>query len=197
MMKKKSKKLNLIFIILVNTIALPSFAQQKTNKQNQDASIQKKIYSVFFKSSPKSFLKDSSAIYVFNFKLHIVKKTNGKAIAVKIVASDSLAYKLFPTYKKLYELDYSHLSNEDNSATLVIPIMIFTVGRDKKNEYLISTQAAINTLQDLNRNDDYDQDMAGKQQTNPPVAFTKIILAAPVVFDYSIKPLPTGTGIIK
>jgi hypothetical protein len=196
-MKKISKKLNLIFIILVNAIALPSFAQQKTNKQNQDASMQKKVYSVFFKSNPKSLLKDSSAIYVFNFKLNIVKKADGKALAVKIVASDSLAYKLFPSYKSLYELDYSQLSKGDKNATLVIPIMIFTVGKDKKSEYLISTRSAINTLQDLNRNYDYDHETAKGQPTNSPAAFTKVIMAAPLIFDYSVKPLPSGTGIIK
>ncbi len=159
----------------------------------------KNVYSIFIKSNPQAFLKDSSAIYSFNFKLHILKQKSGKAIAVKIFANDSSAYKFFPSYKKLYSIDYSSISGSDKEITLVIPLLIFTISSNeiKNGKHSINMQLVMEMLKTFNANPYYDKAIYTGKQSDAQKVFSKITLAAPVIFDYSKMPVAHGPDFIK
>lgn len=56
-------------------------------------------------------IKDSLAIYALNFEINISKKEK-TTIVTHITANDSLAFKLFPSYKAFYAIDFSPLMIE-------------------------------------------------------------------------------------
>lgn len=94
-------------------------------------------------------LKDSLAIYALNFEIDISKKEK-ITVVTNITANDSLAFKLFPSYKSFYNLDFSSLMIGRNKIKLVVPILIYEGSpekityRDKDGNPLISFNAAVN-----------------------------------------------------
>jgi len=96
-------------------------------------------------------LKDSIALYAINFRIDILKKPGGKIQVTNVSANDSLAYKLFPYYKKLYAIDYSTVIGNRKKVSLIIPILISNVSATAKKEYvkadgsnLVEMNAAVN-----------------------------------------------------
>ncbi|MCY1520440.1 hypothetical protein D9M68_552170 [compost metagenome] len=113
-----------------------------------------KIYKLLSNENIK--LKDSLAIYALNFELSISKK-NKQAIVTDVVANDSLAFNLFPCYKKFSGIDFSPLMGERNKARLIIPILIYGSSpekmyyKDKAGNPLVSLTAAVNAASVLYR----------------------------------------------
>lgn len=105
--------------------------------------------------------KDSLLVYALNFQLTIEKK-NGKSILTHITANDSLAYSIFPSYKKLANIDFSEYLGAKKSICIVIPILMYGNPQQPNPSYQngtplkISLNAALNTtlaLYDLNQYD--------------------------------------------
>jgi hypothetical protein len=143
-MKKK-----IIFTYLIVFAALFTFAQKQATEHPALT-----IYKLL--SNESINLKDSLAIYALNFELRIVKKKEGTQV-VSIAANDSLAFSLFPSYKKFYDIDFSSLMGEKNKFRLIIPILIYgsspekMIYKDKNGNPLISLNAAINAAYALYR----------------------------------------------
>lgn len=192
---ERTFKLTLLIGFLANFFNISLFAQDIAQKGGNSL-LEKDIYTVFLKNNPKPLLKDSSMVYAFSFKINILKHKDGKSTAINISANDSTAYTLFPNYKLLYKINYSPLLGIDKKATLIIPLFIYTVKSDdiKKQDQkksLITMDAAINALYQTYTSVNSDE------QTGKIVAFRKIILSAPVVFDYATSAISGGPGIIK
>lgn len=132
----------LIFTFLLSAVCLLTFAQKKIVEHPVLA-----VYRLFSDASIN--IKDSLVIYALNFELNIVKKQN-KTIVTSISANDSLAYTLFPFYKKLSAIDFSLIMGEKKKIRLIIPILIYgsspekMINKDKNNNPLISFNAAVN-----------------------------------------------------
>lgn len=99
--------------------------------------------------------KDSLLIYALNFEL-TVAKVNGKAFASKIVANDSLAYKIFPSYSKLKKIDFAGILSGKTTAKIVIPVIMFGSSpeqkkyKDDEGRPLITFNSAVNAAMALN-----------------------------------------------
>ena len=126
-------------LILINAIA---FAQ---NKKIEDPTVA--VYKLL--SDESIHIKDSLVIYALNFELDISKK-NGKVVVTHIAANDSLAFTLFPSYKKLSNIDFTLYIGAKNNIKLIIPILIYgsspekMIYKDKAGNPLISFNAAVN-----------------------------------------------------
>lgn len=110
------------------------------------------VYRLFAEANPK--LKDSLAIYAFNFELKISKR-NGNTKVTCINANDTLAFILFPEYNKLSSIDYSSLMNSRSNIRLIIPVLIYGSSpekkfyKDREGNPLISFNAAVNAAYSL------------------------------------------------
>ncbi len=93
--------------------------------------------------------KDSLIIFAINFTLTIEKK-GAKMLPNKIIANDSLAYRLFPSYRKLANIDFSSILGTKSSAELVIPILIYgsspdkMIYKDRDGNPLVNLNSAVN-----------------------------------------------------
>ena len=94
-------------------------------------------------------LKDSLVMYALNFELSISKNNKGTKIT-NIAANDSLAFNLFPSYKKFSAIDFSSLMGKKNKIRLIVPILIYgsslekIMYKDKDGNPLISLNSAVN-----------------------------------------------------
>lgn len=127
---------------LLSHICLFTFAQNKVAIHPVQ-----EVYKLF--SDACLNLKDSLAIYALNFELNIIKKQN-KTIVTNISVNDSLAFTLFPFFKKLEAIDFSQIMGKNKNIRLVIPILIYgsssekMINKDDNNKPLISFNAAVN-----------------------------------------------------
>ena len=96
------------------------------------------------------------AIYALNFELSISKSNKG-TIVTKIAANDSLAFSIFPSYKKLSSIDFSSLMGTRSKVRVVVPILIYgsspekMLHQDKHGNPLIDLNAAVNAAYALYR----------------------------------------------
>jgi len=109
-------------------------AQNITKTSNLKV-LKKNIDSIFVKTFSYSTLKDSVAVYAINFKLEIIKNNKGKGVLNKIIATDSLGFKLFPAYKKLYSLNYSNWLNGKQKIYVIIPVLIYNISAKATSKY--------------------------------------------------------------
>jgi hypothetical protein len=75
--------------------------------------------------SPKhieDLLGDSTKYYSLNFRIQIKKDANGTKVK-SILSNDSLAYKLFPNYRDLENLNYDVLMKNKSNIILVVPFI--------------------------------------------------------------------------
>ncbi|WP_316785719.1 hypothetical protein [Pedobacter frigiditerrae] len=121
---------------------------QKTKQVDLSTS----IYNVLFESNIK--IKDSLIIYALNFQLEIIK--NGeKTLVNQITANDSLAFTLFPSYKKLKSINFTSLMNGRKKIRLIIPILIYGSSSGEKKHLdsegrpLINLESAANAAYSL------------------------------------------------
>lgn len=147
--------------------------------------------------------KDSLLIYALNFEL-TVTKVNGKAFASKIVANDSLAYKIFPAYSKLRKINFAGILNGKTTAKIVIPVIMFGSSpeqkkyKDDEGRPLISFNSAVNAAMALNDpiikySNERDAEIAlserlYKQQKNITRLFSDAIFMRPYIIEiFNIK----------
>lgn len=147
-----------IFIIITSLLGIFPLL---SNAQHENKSKQKKPYlrlidSIVNRSIKSSELKDSIALYAINFSIDLIKNNDGKTSVTKISANDSLAYKLFPAYTKLYSINYTSLLGTRKKIRLVIPILISNISDTANKKYkkedgslLIDMQAAVNAAYSL------------------------------------------------
>lgn len=103
-MNKNIKSLIVIFLL---SIPVLSFSQVSTNTNKQKDSVLKTIDSIVIRSFNQNLLKDSIALYAINFTVKVTRDKKGSANVSEVKANDSLAYELFPAYKRLYSINYN------------------------------------------------------------------------------------------
>lgn len=147
-------KIKAILTCAMILFSVMAFAQKK-NSEDPTLAVYKLL------SNESINIKDSLAIYALNFELSISKKNKG-TVVTSIRANDSLAFKLFPSYKKFSAIDFSALMGSKNKITLIIPILIHgsspekMIYKDKDGSPLISLNAAVNAAYALYRPYKYD-----------------------------------------
>lgn len=93
--------------------------------------------------------KDTVAIYALNFKVSITK-VKGKSVTTNIEANDSLAYTMFPNYKKIAAINLDQFLGNKQKISLIIPLLIYgkpynsIKHKDDNNRTLIDFNAAVN-----------------------------------------------------
>lgn len=132
-----------ICTVLFITASDPTFSQTKKNGSKEDA---------FYKQVKNSLkldynFKDSVLVYAFNFKLEVVGNDKGKSKIINIIANDSLAYKMFPNYKGLYNADCTFINSRMGKFSIVIPILVFY--KNHLDDPKIDMNAALNAAQSL------------------------------------------------
>ena len=140
----------LLLTLIITSLYINGIKAQK--KLLAEEKIWKQIHSILSDSkSPK----DSLLIYALNFELSVSKK-NGKALAFDIVANDSLAYQMFPRYKKLKLIDFYTLMRGRDKIKVILPIIVFGSSdkqkkyKDKDGRVLINFNAAVNAAMATN-----------------------------------------------
>ena len=174
---------------------------QNNDSKKKPFSLERKVYDVFSQSDPGRVLKDSVSIYAINFTLTIVKKSNVQTIVTKIIANDSLGYRMFPTYKQLGKINYINLMGSNREVTFLIPILLYRASlntikyKDDSGATLINMQAAINAIYALassssyNNLKDANEDLKYRLQDKylkGEDVFEKLIVARPMIWDLSV-----------
>jgi len=114
-----TKSIGLLLVMILISFSEKSKAQ---SKEKEATPKYYRIHNVLAYDYALKGLKDSIPLYAFNFKI-TVKKT-GKKQVVKVTASDSLAYSLFPSYKKYHTFDFSPYMNKKNEVSFILPIIV-------------------------------------------------------------------------
>jgi len=81
------------------------------------------ISKVLASDKPTEILNDSVQLYACHFIIKVRKNSTNKQ-NVKITASDDLAFKLFPSYKKFYDFDFSSFLNSKGNVIIYLPIIV-------------------------------------------------------------------------
>lgn len=152
------------FILFFLSSTISSFSQPSTGVSRQKDRVLKTIDSIFIKGFTQNVLKDSVAIYAINFKLEITRNKKGNAMVKEINVNDSLGYRLFPSYKRLYTINYKALLGSKEKITLLIPVLIANTSSEKRIDKkpdgnpLIDMQAALNAAYALSSDMPYDNE---------------------------------------
>ncbi|MBB5637560.1 putative transcriptional regulator [Pedobacter cryoconitis] len=148
-------KMLIITSFLVTILPVFSNAQNRLKKEQNTAYL-KTVDSIFNKGFKSSELKDSIALYAFNFNIDLVKNNNGKTEIKQISVNDNLAYRLFPSYIRLNSVNFSSLMSNRKKLRLVVPILISNNSETAVKKYkkddgnsLIDMQAALNIAYSL------------------------------------------------
>lgn len=134
-----------LFLLLILISPLFVFSQQKKSVGSEVE--QQKIRSFLDENTPWNTTKDSSAVYAFSFKVAVKKDVHGVAKVVSLIASDSIAYQVYPKYKFLETINYGVFMGNRKSADLIIPIeleVIDSKGRNiEKTDFLERTMSLL------------------------------------------------------
>ncbi|MCZ4245542.1 hypothetical protein [Pedobacter punctiformis] len=143
-----------IYLIIVFLGIVPMLSVAQASRTETIPDWQKKVYKILMRDKSSTVLEDSIAMYSFNFRLKIVKSKENKIKVDQLLVSDSLLYKIFPTYKELYNIDYSSLLKTRKKLNLVIPILISNTSPTGKSKYerqseqpLVSVESAMDIAQ--------------------------------------------------
>lgn len=132
-------------ILLLSISFAVSAVAQKVNVETLNDS----IHSIVINKINQSQFKDTTASYAFAFKLDIVKK-GSRTEVLNIVANDSLAYELIPSYRSLADISYSAIGEGKKRFSLIIPILISTYGskhpKYNKNQYIENAISVVDKL---------------------------------------------------
>nr|WP_121272536.1 hypothetical protein [Pedobacter schmidteae] len=160
-MKKYTKLIAKVFALLI-FLSMPLLsAAQASPDANQRKEILKVVDSIFNRGFKNGIVKDSIGLYVINFDLDIVKNKNGTEVR-RVGVNDELGYSLFPSYKKLYSINYNSLMGSKKRITLRIPVLVVNSGIEKRiyrkedGSPLIDLKAAYNAAYALISNVPYD-----------------------------------------
>lgn len=122
----------LLAFLLIFSIHEISYAQVLDRKKEKE---KKKIEDFFLKDLPWKTTKDSTMIIGFSFKIRVEENAKGISLAISVIASDSIAYKLFPKYEALRKIDYKPFLKGRKEADFIIPVLIELVGSQPLEYY--------------------------------------------------------------
>lgn len=120
------------------TFVLLFTMQEIVKAQNKEIEIEnekKKINDFFFNNLPWKATKDSTMMIGFSFKVNLQKNKKKEINQISIIASDSIAYKLFPKYELLKKIDYKLFLKDRKEGIFIIPILIELVGSQPDEYY--------------------------------------------------------------
>jgi hypothetical protein len=167
-----NKSLKFLIVILLLSIPVLSFSQVLNNAGKQKDRVLKTIDSIFVSSFNQSLLKDSVAFYAINFTVKVAKDKKGRARVSEVKANDSLAYELFPAYKRLHSIDYNSLLGAKQKITLLIPVLISNTSPEQRiykkpdGSPLIDMAAALNAIYALTSDMPYNNKLDGEVALN-------------------------------
>ena len=136
-------KEKLVACLFISLLSYQIYAQD--TKVNKGVAFQKKIGKAL--KLEHSLIRDSVLIYALNFQLNITRHQTDKTIVTSIAANDSLAYKLFPDYRKLSAIDYGFLGTGRKKFKVLIPVLVFY--KNHKEKAKIDVDAALNATHAL------------------------------------------------
>jgi hypothetical protein len=122
----------LLAFLLIFSIHEASYTQVLERKMEKE---KKKIQDFFLKDLPWKTTEDSTMIIGFSFKIRVDENAKGISRAISIVASDSIAYKLFPKYEVLKKIDYYPFMKGRKEVDFIIPVLIEMVGSQPLEYY--------------------------------------------------------------
>lgn len=122
----------LLAFLLIFSIHEASYTQVLERKMEKET---KKIQDFFLKDLPWKTTEDSTMIIGFSFKIRVDENAKGISRAISIVASDSIAYKLFPKYEVLKKIDYYPFMKGRKEVDFIIPVLIEMVGSQPLEYY--------------------------------------------------------------
>lgn len=194
------RNIYIVTVLLCLFISINSRGQQVPTLTGSKEFVSQ-FYKIFLQNNLNSILKDSTSIYVLNFKIDIVMRNKDNAKAVSVVANDSLAYKIYPNYKALFTLNYRSICHGEKYVTMILPILIYRTN-SKKVKYsdadgnaLINLQAAVNASYFLYSNDKFSNlndatenlpYLANRSINGKDGIFRKVVFATPIVCDLTI-----------
>ncbi|MBB2151617.1 hypothetical protein [Pedobacter gandavensis] len=127
--------IKILILIIPVFISVHSVAQKPPKQQSDKALLEKSIIKIIQRNVADRIIKDSIAIYSFNFKLKITKTKEHKIKVDQLLVSDTLMYRIYPNYKQFYELDYKSLLTNRDHVTLIIPIIIANTASISTREF--------------------------------------------------------------
>lgn len=132
----------IIITLLAVILFLPELSHAQDNRKSSKQTLFWKKLDSCFRLSQKQNI-DSVTLFAFNFKLEIKRNKKGETKATHLTANDSLAYDLFPDYKKLMKLNYSEFGNGRSNFTLLIPVLLYSL--NNQNNPVINLDKALNS----------------------------------------------------
>jgi hypothetical protein len=150
-MKTINSILKIIFTITLCTVSTSCLAQNLLSDLNDGETAHainqaqdlgrkkekenKKIQDFFLKDLPWKRTEDSTMIIGFSFKINVEENTRGLIKPISIIANDSLAYKLFPKYERLKNIDYTLFLKGRKEGIFIIPVLMEIVGSQPAESY--------------------------------------------------------------
>ena len=153
---KNLKYISLVFILFLST-AKPALAQNDEQKFRSYSKTMSRVLSV----EGGSVKEDSVYLYSFNFQVEFSKNSVGRLIAGNLSVNDSLAYKIFPKYNSIKEIDFSFLHANKERFKVVIPVIVYF--KNHKEKTVIDFDAALNATYSIN--------MPTKTNNNGPIIY--------------------------
>ncbi|MBB2151616.1 hypothetical protein [Pedobacter gandavensis] len=127
--------IKILILIIFGFISVHSVAQKPPKQQSDKALLERSIIKIIKRNVADRIIKDSIAIYSFNFKIEITKTNENKIKVDQLLVSDSLLYKICPNYSQFYDLDYKSLLTNRDHVTLIIPIIIANTASISTREF--------------------------------------------------------------
>ena len=114
------------------------------NKEKEGSPKYYRIHKVLMNEYTFEVLNDSIPLFALNFKITV--KKIGKKQVVKVWASDSLAYAIFPGYRKYYSFDFSPYMNSKQEVSFFLPVLILNRERVELNSGSQRSLISINNI---------------------------------------------------
>ena len=113
--------------------------------QHSHADAVDSVRSVFSGAINRKAFTDTNRVIFFSLKV-AVKLGNNRVKISSIEVSDSIAYKIFESFKFLSRINYKVFMGKQKSATFVFPVAIFLSYPGKKETGLVSIKAVSGQL---------------------------------------------------
>jgi hypothetical protein len=122
----------MLFFILHEGIQAQNFRSEKEIENI-------KIHDFFSSDLQWEITPDSNMIIGFAFKISVQKTADGDLKPFSIIATDTMAYTIFPNYEFLKSINYKLFLKEKKEAIFIIPVFIDLAdsGRKPTREYLM------------------------------------------------------------
>jgi len=94
----------------------------------------------------RNALRDTNQVVLFAFKVKIEKQISGDYKIVSLTVSDSIAYKYYPNFDFIKNINYKLFADGKKTATFVMPMGILMHYPTKVNAGLVSVDAVFDSL---------------------------------------------------